>query len=138
MKRILLLFILITFLPLISQAAFPIEYNKSFDITNNDVTLNLKNNTVTVSSKRPIKAMQEFVITFNFANANIKSINTSSNMEMNMGKYDFLGNKINDNTYNVKLIVTKCMSGKTLWYTKVNVTYLDDSNEAFYIFFNTK
>lgn len=135
MKKFFLFFLMI---PLFGFAAFPVQYDNDLDITNADKTFSLKNNSVTVSATRPIKPMQEFMLTYKFTNDNVKSVSVSSNMEMNMGKFEYDGIKISGNEFVVKQILTKCMSGRTKWYSKAAITYNDNTKDDLYIFFDVK
>ncbi len=137
MKKIIL-FLAFIVMPFFTFAAFPIEYNDNLDITITDKKFELKNNTVTISATRPIKPMQEFTIIAKFDKDNIQSIDFAYNMEMNMGKFEYKGIKISNNEFIVKQILTKCMSGRTKWYSKAIITYIDNSNEELYFFFDVK
>lgn len=137
MKKIILSFIIIM-IPFVCLAAFPIKYDEKFDITIMDKTFALKNNFVTVSATRPIKPMQEFILTFKFDKNIVKAVNVSSNMEMNMGKFEYEGTKISDSEFTVKQILTKCMSGRTKWYSKAVVIYDDGNQDELYVFFDVK
>lgn len=137
MKKFILLLIIMT-VPFLSFAAFPVNYDEKLDISTTDKTFDLKNNSVTVSATRPLKPMQEFTLTYKFKNPNVKAVKFTSNMEMNMGKFEYEGSKISDTEFTVKQILTKCMSGKTKWFTKALITYNDGSNEEMYVFFDVK
>ncbi len=132
------LVVLFTMMPFFALAAFPVKYDANFDITSSDKTFKLLDNEVTVSIERPIKPMKEITFTFTFKKPNIESISFVSNMEMYMGKYEFKGNKVNNNTYTLKQILTKCMSGKTKWFTLADITYNDGRQEKLYIFYDVK
>ncbi len=140
LKRITLFFVLIVLaLPLLCFAAFPVKYDNKLDITNNDIVVTLKNKeTVKVSATRPMKPMQEFTLTLQFSKPNIKSVYFTSNMEMNMGKFEYNGNKISNSKFSVNQILTKCMSGRTKWYTKTLITYDDSTSEEIYFFYDVK
>lgn len=138
MKKLSFLLLFIFLVPFISLAAFPVEYQDKLDITTADKSFALKLNTVKVSATRPIKPMQEFTLTYSFDKANVKSIKFTSNMEMNMGKYEYDAVKVSDKVFTVKQILVKCMSGRTKWYTKADITYNDGKTESMYVFFDVK
>lgn len=139
MKKIILLLTIIMAVPFLSFAAFPVNYDEKLDITTADKTFDLKNNnSVTVSATRPLKPMQEFTLTYKLKNPNVKAVKFTSNMEMNMGKFEYEGTKLSDTEFMVKQILTKCMSGKTKWFTKAFITYNDGSNDEMYVFFDVK
>lgn len=138
MKKLSFLLFTLFCVPFFAMAAFPVDYKEQLDITTNDKTFTLKNNSVKVSSTRPMKPMQEFTLTYTFEKPNVKSVKFSSNMEMNMGKYQYEGKKIADNSFTVNQILVKCMSGRTKWYTKADITYNDGKTETMYVFFDVK
>ncbi len=132
------LFVLFFLVPVFLYASFPVKYNPDFDITDYNKTFLLKYNKVTVSVDRPLKPMKNLLFTFSFKEPNVKSIFFSSNMEMNMGKYEFSGVKIDNNTFTLTQILTKCMSGKTKWYTSALITYNNEKQEILYFFYDVK
>lgn len=138
MKKLSLLMLFIFLVPFISFAAFPVDYQESLDITTQDKSFTLKSNTVKVSATRPMKPMNEFTLTYSFDKPNVKSIKFTSNMEMNMGKYEYESTKTSDKVFTVKQILVKCMSGRTKWYTKADITYTDGKTETMYVFFDVK
>ena len=139
MKKLILVLTLIMAVPFLSFAAFPVNYDEKLDITTTDKSFDLKNNnSVTVSATRPLKPMQEFTLTYKFKNPNVKAVKFTSNMEMNMGRFEYDGTKLSDTEFTVKQILTKCMSGRTKWFTKALITYNDGSNEEMYVFFDVK
>lgn len=138
MKKISFLLLFTFLVPFISFAAFPVDYNDSLDITSADKSFTLKSNTVKVSATRPMKPLQEFTLTYSFDKPNVKSVKFTSNMQMNMGKYEYDGTKVSDKVFTVKQVLVKCMSGKTKWYTKADITYNDGKTESMYVFFDVK
>lgn len=138
MKKIIMLVLICLLVPFIAFAAFPVKYQDNLDVTSQDKTFTLKSNTVKVSATRPMKPMKEFTLTYSFDKPNIKSIKFTSNMEMNMGKYEYGGKKLSDTKFSVTQILVKCMSGKTKWYTKADITYNDGKTDTMYVFFDVK
>lgn len=132
-KIILVLALIIMAVPFLSFAAFPVNYNAVYDITEKDG--NFKN--VSVSATRPIKPMKEFTLTYKFDRP-VKSVKFTSNMEMDMGKYEYEGKKISDTEFTVTQTLVKCMSGRTKWYTKADITYMDGKTNTFYVFYDVK
>ncbi len=57
---------------------------------------------------------------------------------MDMGKYEYEGKKISDNVFTVTQVFVKCMSGRTKWYTKADITYMDGNKRVFYVFYDVK
>ena len=55
-----------------------------------------------------------------------------------MGKYEYEGKKISDNVFTVTQVLVKCMSGRTKWYTKADITYMDGNKRVFYVFYDVK
>jgi hypothetical protein len=136
-KIILVLTLIIMVVPFFSFAAFPVNYKAAYDITDKDGSF--KNDTygISVSATRPIKPMKEFTLTYTFDKA-VKSVKFTSNMEMDMGKYEYEGKKISDNVFTVTQVLVKCMSGRTKWYTKADITYMDGNKRVFYVFYDVK
>lgn len=132
-KIILVLALIIMAVPFLSFAAFPVNYNAVYDITEKDG--NFKN--VSVSATRPIKPMKEFTLTYKFDRP-VKAVKFTSNMEMDMGKYEYEGKKISDTEFAVTQTLVKCMSGRTKWYTKADITYMDGKTNTFYVFYDVK
>lgn len=132
-KIILVLALIIMAVPFLSFAAFPADYNAVYDITEKDG--NFKN--VSVSATRPIKPMKEFTLTYKFDRP-VKSVKFTSNMEMDMGKYEYEGKKISDTEFTVTQTLVKCMSGRTKWYTKADITYMNGEKSVFYVFYDVK
>lgn len=132
-KIILVLALIIMTVPYFSFAAFPADYNAVYDITEKDG--NFKN--VSVSATRPIKPMKEFTLTYKFDRP-VKSVKFTSNMEMDMGKYEYEGKKISDTEFTVTQTLVKCMSGRTKWYTKADITYMNGEKSVFYVFYDVK
>lgn len=136
-KNILILILVIMAVPYFSFAAFPVNYNAVYDITNQDGVY--KNDTygISVSATRPIKPMKEFTLTYKFDRP-VKSVKFTSNMEMNMGKYEYEGKKVSDTVFTVTQTLVKCMSGRTKWYTKADITYMSGEKGVFYVFYDVK
>lgn len=136
-KIILVLALIIMAVPFLSFAAFPVNYNAAYDITDKDGVF--KNDTygISVSATRPIKPMKEFTLTYKFDRP-VKAVKFTSNMEMDMGKYEYEGKKISDTEFTVTQTLVKCMSGRTKWYTKANITYMDGKTNTFYVFYDVK
>lgn len=132
-KNIFILILIIMTVPYFSFAAFPADYNAVYDITEKDG--NFKN--VSVSATRPIKPMKEFTLTYKFDRP-VKAVKFTSNMEMDMGKYEYEGKKISDTEFTVTQTLVKCMSGRTKWYTKADITYMDGKTNTFYVFYDVK
>lgn len=132
-KIILVLALIIMAVPFLSFAAFPVNYNAVYDITEKDG--NFKN--VSVSATRPIKPMKEFTLTYKFDRP-VKSVKFTSNMEMDMGKYEYEGKKVSDTVFTVTQTLVKCMSGRTKWYTKADITYMNGEKSVFYVFYDVK
>lgn len=132
-KIILVLALIIMTVPYFSFAAFPADYNAVYDITEKDG--NFKN--VSVSATRPIKPMKEFTLTYKFDRP-VKAVKFTSNMEMDMGKYEYEGKKISDTQFTVTQTLVKCMSGRTKWYTKADITYMNGEKSVFYVFYDVK
>lgn len=132
-KIILVLALIIMAVPFLSFAAFPVNYNAVYDITEKDG--NFKN--VSVSATRPIKPMKEFTLTYKFDRP-VKAVKFTSNMEMDMGKYEYEGKKISDTEFTVTQTLVKCMSGRTKWYTKADITYMNGEKSVFYVFYDVK
>lgn len=59
-------------------------------------------------------------------------------MEMDMGKFEYEGKKVTDTVFTVTQTLVKCMSGKTKWYTKADITYMNGLKDEFYIFYDVK
>ena len=138
MKKItLVLALIIMAVPFLSFAAFPVNYNTAYDITDKDGVF--KNDTygVSVSATRPIKPMKEFTLTYKFDRP-VKAVKFTSNMEMDMGKYEYEGKKISDTEFTVTQTLVKCMSGRTKWYTKADITYMNGEKSIFYVFYDVK
>lgn len=140
MKKLLILVMFLAVLPCSLYAAFPVPYDEKLDVGSADKTFVLKENTVTVSATRPIKPLEEFTLTYTFQKPNVEKVEFSSNMEMYMGKYQYVGIKDpkSKNVFTVKQMLTKCMSGKTKWYTKADITYTSGKKETMYVFFDVK
>ncbi len=136
-KIILVLALIIMAVPFLSFAAFPVNYNAAYDITDKDGVF--KNDTygVSVSATRPIKPMKEFTLTYKFDRP-VKAVKFTSNMEMDMGKYEYEGKKISDTEFTVTQTLVKCMSGRTKWYTKADITYMNGEKSVFYVFYDVK
>ena len=136
-KIILVLALIIMAVPFLSFAAFPVNYNAAYDITDKDGVF--KNDTygISVSATRPIKPMKEFTLTYKFDRP-VKSVKFTSNMEMDMGKYEYEGKKVTDTVFTVTQTLVKCMSGKTKWYTKADIAYMNGLKDEFYIFYDVK
>lgn len=136
-KIILVLALIIMAVPFLSFAAFPVNYNAAYDITDKDGVF--KNDTygISVYATRPIKPMKEFTLTYKFDRP-VKAVKFTSNMEMNMGKYEYEGKKISDTEFTVTQTLVKCMSGRTKWYTKADITYMDGKTNTFYVFYDVK
>ena len=136
-KIILVLALIIMAVPFLSFAAFPVNYNAAYDITDKDGVF--KNDTygVSVSATRPIKPMKEFTLTYKFDRP-VKSVKFTSNMEMDMGKYEYEGKKVSDTVFTVTQTLVKCMSGRTKWYTKADITYMNGEKSVFYVFYDVK
>ena len=132
-KIILVLALIIMAVPFLSFAAFPVNYNAVYDITEKDG--NFKN--VSVSATRPIKPMKEFTLTYKFDRP-VKSVKFTSNMEMDMGKYEYEGKKVSVTVFTVTQTLVKCMSGRTKWYTKADITYMNGEKSVFYVFYDVK
>ena len=132
-KNIFILILIIMTVPYFSFAAFPVDYNAVYDITEKDG--NFKN--VSVSATRPIKPMKEFTLTYKFDRP-VKSVKFTSNMEMDMGKYEYEGKKVSDTVFTVTQTLVKCMSGRTKWYTKADITYMNGEKSVFYVFYDVK
>ena len=132
-KIILVLALIIMAVPFLSFAAFPVNYNAVYDITEKDG--NFKN--VSVSATRPIKPMKEFTLTYKFDRP-VKAVKFTSNMEMDMGKYEYEGKKVSDTVFTVTQTLVKCMSGRTKWYTKADITYMNGEKSVFYVFYDVK
>lgn len=92
MKKLILVLVLIILVPFFSFATFPVKYDEKYDITEYDAAFKRDTNGISVSAKRPIKAMKEFTLTYTFNNP-VKSVKFTSNMEMDMGKYDMKAKK---------------------------------------------
>ena len=136
-KIILVLALIIMAVPFLSFAAFPVNYNAAYDITDKDGVF--KNDTygISVSATRPIKPMKEFTLTYKFDRP-VKSVKFTSNMEMDMGKYEYEGKKVSDTVFTVTQTLVKCMSGRTKWYTKADITYMNGEKSVFYVFYDVK
>ena len=136
-KIILVLALIIMAVPFLSFAAFPVNYNAAYDITDKDGVF--KNDTygISVSATRPIKPMKEFTLTYKFDRP-VKAVKFTSNMEMDMGKYEYEGKKISDTQFTVTQTLVKCMSGRTKWYTKADITYMNGEKSVFYVFYDVK
>ena len=137
MKKFILVLSLIILVPFFSFAAFPINYDARYDITEKDKAFKRVPNSVSVSATRPIKPMKEFTLTYTFSKP-VKSVKFTSNMEMDMGKFEYEGKKVTDTVFTVTQTLVKCMSGKTKWYTKADITYMDGLKDEFYVFYDVK
>ncbi|MDY5049805.1 MAG: hypothetical protein SPF17_00125 [Candidatus Mucispirillum faecigallinarum] len=137
MKKFILVLSLIILVPFFSFAAFPINYDARYDITEKDKAFKRVPNSVSVSATRPIKPMKEFTLTYTFSKP-VKSVKFTSNMEMDMGKFEYEGKKVTDTVFTVTQTLVKCMSGKTKWYTKADITYMNGLKDEFYIFYDVK
>ena len=137
MKKLLFLLLFI-FSVTTAYAAFPIDYNEKYDIGLNDKTFTLNKNIVTVSVTRPVKPLKAFTLSYNFKESNISKVNLKSNMEMNMGLFKSQAIQKSPNLFTAELILTKCMSGRTKWYTEADIFYKDGSSEKLYIFYDVK
>ena len=137
MKKFILVLSLIISIPFFSFAAFPINYDARYDITEKDKAFKRVPNSVSVSATRPIKPMKEFTLTYSFSKP-VKSVKFASNMQMDMGKYEYEGKKVTDTVFTVTQTLVKCMSGKTKWYTKADITYMNGLKDEFYIFYDVK
>ncbi len=138
MKKVILSLALIAVTTL-ANAKMPAPYDVNTDVTsaNKTLLLNNSNSVEVIVENRPITAMAPFAFNFKFAdNSNIESVNFTTNMEMNMGRFvaDFPSPK---DTYITEMILPKCGSGRTLWYGKLLITYKDKSTEEKYFFYNT-
>lgn len=133
MRKIILALTLMMAVPFFSFAAFPVKYDARYDITEKDGSYKR----VSVSATRPIKPMKEFTLTYKFDRP-VKSVKFTSNMEMDMGKYEYEGKKISDTEFTVTQTLVKCMSGKTKWYTKADITYMNGAKDIFYVFYDVK
>lgn len=137
MRKILLALTLIMAVPFFSLAAFPVNYNASYDITEKDGVFKNDTNSISVSATRPMKPMKEFTLTYKFDKP-VKSVKFTSNMEMDMGKYEYEGKKVSDTEFTVTQTLVKCMSGRTKWYTKADITYMNGKKDVFYVFYDVK
>lgn len=137
MKKLILVLVLIILVPFFSFAAFPVKYDEKYDITEYDAAFKRDTNGISVSATRPVKAMKEFTLTYTFNNP-VKSVKFTSNMEMDMGKYEYEGKKVTDTVFTVTQTLVKCMSGKTKWYTKADIAYMNGLKDEFYIFYDVK
>lgn len=137
MKKLIFVLVLIILVPFFSFAAFPVKYDEKYDITEYDAAFKRDTNRISVSATRPIKAMKEFTLTYTFNNP-VKSVKFTSNMEMDMGKYEYEGKKVTDTVFTVTQTLVKCMSGKTKLYTKADMTYMNGLKDEFYIFYDVK
>lgn len=137
MRKIILTLTLIIALPFFSFAAFPVNYNASYDITEKDGVFKNDIYGISVSATRPIKPMKEFTLTYKFDRP-VKSVKFTSNMEMDMGKYEYEGKKVSDTVFTVTQTLVKCMSGRTKWYTKADITYMSGEKDTFYVFYDVK
>ena len=137
MKKFILVLSLIILVPFFSFAAFPINYDARYDITEKDKAFKRVPNSVSFSATRPIKPMKEFTLTYTFSKP-VKSVKFTSNMEMDMGKFEYEGKKVTDTVFTVTQTLVKCMSGKTKWYTKADITYMNGLKDEFYIFYDVK
>ena len=137
MKKLILVLVLIILVPFFSFAAFPVKYDEKYDITEYDAAFKLNTYGISVSATRPIKPMKEFTLTYSFSKP-VKSIKFTSNMEMDMGKYEYEGKKVTDTVFTVTQTLVKCMSGKTKLYTKADIAYMNGLKDEFYIFYDVK
>ncbi|HIZ88699.1 MAG: hypothetical protein MSA07_10770 [Mucispirillum sp.] len=137
MKKLILLLTLIVLVPFFSFAAFPVEYDEKYDITEKDRAYKRDTYGISVSATRPIKPLKEFTLTYSFSKP-VNSVKFTSNMEMNMGKFEYEGKKVTDTVFTVTQTLVKCMSGKTKWYTKADITYMDGLKDEFYVFYDVK
>lgn len=137
MRKIILALIVIIAVPFLSFAAFPVNYNAACDITEKDIAF--KNDTygISVYATRPMKPMKEFTLTYKFDKP-VKSVKFKSNMEMDMGKYEYEGKKVSDTEFTVNQTLVKCMSGRTKWYTKADIIYMNGKTTTFYVFYDVK
>lgn len=122
----------------ISYAAFPIEYNESIDITKKDLGVKSPENTIIISMQRPAKPMQPFNIDFNFDNDNVVSLKYSTNMKMNMGKFEYEPKELGSGKYLLTLTLPKCKSMDALWYGKLDIKYKSGKTEEVYFFYSLK
>lgn len=136
-KIILVLALIIMAVPFLSFAAFPVNYNAAYDITDKDGVFKNDTYSISVSATRPIKPMKEFTLTYKFDRP-VKAVKFTSNMEMDMGKYEYEGKKISDTEFTVTQTLVKCMSGRTKWYTKADITYMNGEKSVFYVFYDVK
>lgn len=136
-KIILVLALIIMTVPYFSFAAFPVNYNAAYDITDKDGVFKNDTYSISVSATRPIKPMKEFTLTYKFDRP-VKAVKFTSNMEMDMGKYEYEGKKISDTEFTVTQTLVKCMSGRTKWYTKADITYMNGEKSVFYVFYDVK
>lgn len=139
-KVILLLFFLLIFAATgVSYAAFPKEYDKAADISLNDITVDTGAGKLMVSMTRPAKPLTPFLISFKFPpNADIKSLSYTTNMEMNMGRFNPSIKANVDKTYSIELTLPKCGSGRTLWYGKLDIGYASGGTESVIFFYDVK
>lgn len=139
MKKIILSFaVFMLAMPIMSYCAFPTPYTEEIDITKEDKTFKLKENTLVISAERPIPAMKDFAIRILPKKNNIVSISFDTNMEMNMGKFQKKADKISDKEFKIIQTLPKCPSGKTKWYSKVDISYKSGNKETLYIFYDVK
>lgn len=93
MKKLILVLVLIILVPFFSFATFPVKYDEKYDITEYDAAFKLNTYGISVSATRPIKPMKEFTLTYSFSKP-VKSIKFTSNMEIDMGKYEYEGKDV--------------------------------------------
>lgn len=138
-KNFLFIFSFIFFITLSinSYAAFPEEYSENKDITLSDKTFIIDDNKVTVSYTRPAKPLKPFQITFKFEKENIKDMNYTTNMVMNMGDYKYTPVK-NQDIYMITPVLPRCGSGRTLWYGQLDITYNSNKKDKLIFFYNVK
>ncbi len=140
-KYFLFIFTLICFISFSitsSYAAFPEEYSEAKDITLSDKTFNINDNKVTVSYTRPAQPLKPFQITLKFEKENIKDMNYTTNMMMNMGEYKYTPIKNQDIYMITPVVLPKCGSGRTLWYGQLDITYNSNKKDKLIFFYNVK
>ena len=121
-------------------ATFPEPYNADKDITLTDKTFVLTDNSVTVSYTRPAQPMKPFDISFSFEKDNVKSLIYTTNMIMNMGRYNFIPKQAENSStfFSVTPTLPKCGSGRTLWYGLLEITYNSGKKDKVIFFYNVK
>lgn len=122
----------------VSYAAFPVAFDESIDITSKDLGVKTSENTLIVSMQRPAKPMHPFNIDFNFDKDNVVSLKYSTNMKMNMGKFEYTPKDLRSGKYLLTLTLPQCKSMNTLWYGKLDIKYKSGGTDEVYFFYNLK